>query len=243
MVLTTKIRPLKPRVREEYATSFMHIYGTNKVPRVVLWFLWADTHLGQKWNQCATRARHSRTTRHGWPCSCGRPGRCGRPCQVRPHLPCGTPPVQRTSSPAGITWMNEINQENVGFIEWMRLGSLGSMGPLLRPINRRNHHSKAILGVPERRQFITRHGVGPAAPRGPAAPPNRHIGRNWPSTASGVVIRSIQGKRRWITGPAAPVKMGPCAQLTSLAYKRHLTLTGTDTQRWSISFPLFFHLE
>jgi hypothetical protein len=36
MVLTTKFRPLKPRVREEYKTSFMHIFGTNKVPRVVL---------------------------------------------------------------------------------------------------------------------------------------------------------------------------------------------------------------
>jgi hypothetical protein len=31
-VLTIKIRPSKPRVREEYTTSFMHIFDTNKVP-------------------------------------------------------------------------------------------------------------------------------------------------------------------------------------------------------------------
>jgi hypothetical protein len=35
-VLTTKIGPSKPRVREAYMTSFIHIFGTNKVPRVVL---------------------------------------------------------------------------------------------------------------------------------------------------------------------------------------------------------------
>jgi pentatricopeptide repeat protein len=35
-VLTTKTRPSKPQVRAEYMTSFMHILGTNKVPRVVL---------------------------------------------------------------------------------------------------------------------------------------------------------------------------------------------------------------
>jgi hypothetical protein len=35
-VLTTKIRPSKSRVREEHMGSFMHIFSTNKVPRVVL---------------------------------------------------------------------------------------------------------------------------------------------------------------------------------------------------------------
>jgi hypothetical protein len=49
MVLTTKIRPSKSRVREEYTTSFMHIFYTNKVPRVELQFLWTGTHLGGKW--------------------------------------------------------------------------------------------------------------------------------------------------------------------------------------------------
>jgi hypothetical protein len=56
------------------------------------------------------------------------------------------------------------------------LGSLGSMGPLVRPINRHNHHSKAILGVTERRRFITHLGVGPDALIGPAAPASRHTG-------------------------------------------------------------------
>jgi hypothetical protein len=64
----------------------------------------------------------------------------------------------------GTTWMNEINPENIDLIERMRLASLGSMGPLVRPINRHNRHFKAILGVPERRRFITRLGVGLAAP-------------------------------------------------------------------------------
>jgi hypothetical protein len=53
-VLTTKFRPSKPRVQEEYTTSFMHIVDTNKVPQVVLQFLWIGTHLGGKWNQRAT---------------------------------------------------------------------------------------------------------------------------------------------------------------------------------------------
>jgi hypothetical protein len=153
-VRTTKIRPSKPRVREEYTTSFMHIFGTNKIPRVVLWFSWVCAHFGRNWNQRATRARH------------GRPCRCGRPCQVRPHLPHGSCLVQSTFSPADTTYMNEIDQGNIGLIEWMRLGSLGSIGPLVRPINRHNHYSKEILSIPEWRWFITRHGVGPAAPRG-----------------------------------------------------------------------------
>jgi hypothetical protein len=49
-VLTTKFRLSKPWIREEYTTRFMHIFGTNKVPWVVLWFLWVGTHLGGKRN-------------------------------------------------------------------------------------------------------------------------------------------------------------------------------------------------
>jgi hypothetical protein len=41
------------------------------------------------------------------------------------------------------------------------------MGPLVRPLNRHNHHSEVILCVPERRRFITWHGGGTAVPRGP----------------------------------------------------------------------------
>jgi hypothetical protein len=99
----------------------------------------------------------------------GRPNHQARPAlQVQPTLPRGSCLVQCTSSPAGTTWMNEIHRGNVSLIEWMWLGSLGSMSPLVRPINRHNLHSKAILGVPEQRRFITRHRVGPAAP------PNHH---------------------------------------------------------------------
>jgi hypothetical protein len=47
-VFTTKFRPSKPQVREEYTTGFMHIFYTNKVPQVVLKFLWTGTHLGGK---------------------------------------------------------------------------------------------------------------------------------------------------------------------------------------------------
>jgi hypothetical protein len=53
----------------------MHIFNTNKVPRVVLEILWIGTRLGEKWSQRATRARHGLTTKHG------------RPLQVRPALP------------------------------------------------------------------------------------------------------------------------------------------------------------
>jgi hypothetical protein len=125
-----------------------------------------------KRNLHATWARHDRTTRHGRPC------RCGRPCQVWPQLPRATSLVWVTSLPACTTWMNKIDQGNVGLIEWMKLWSLGSMGPPVRLINRHNRHSKAILSVPERRRFITRHKGGPAAPRGPAALPNRRADRN-----------------------------------------------------------------
>jgi hypothetical protein len=112
-VLTTRIRPSNPRVREEYTTSLMHIFDINKVPRVVLQFLWTGTQLGG-WSQRDTRARHGRTTKHGRPYRCVHPGRCGRPCQVRPHLPCATSLVPNTSFPTCTTWMNEIDQGNVG---------------------------------------------------------------------------------------------------------------------------------
>jgi hypothetical protein len=142
--------------------------------------------------------------------------------------------------------MNEIDQGNVCLIEWMTLGSLGSMGPLLRPINRHNHHSKAILGVPKRRRFIPRHRGGPAASRGSAARPNCHAGWNrskaptlnhLKSSDQGHPSREAVNHRAGAPPHlAAPVKMVPHAQRTSLTYKRSLTLTGTGTQRWSISF-------
>jgi hypothetical protein len=125
-----------------------------------------------KRNQRATQSNHGRTTSHGQPYRCGRPGRCGQPCQVWLHLPRATSSVPITSSPASTTWMNKIGQGNVGLIEWMKLWSLGSMGPPLWPINHNNRHSKAIFSIPERRRFIPRHRGGPAAP------PNRHADWN-----------------------------------------------------------------
>jgi hypothetical protein len=135
---------------------------------------------------------------------------------VRPHLPRATPLVQVTSSPAGTTWMNKIDQGNVGLIEWTKLWSLGSMGPLLWPINHHNRHSKAILSVPERRRCI---------PHLPTAMRTETDTSYRPSTASGARIRRVQVERRWIIGPAklphptAPMKMGPHAQPTSLPIK------------------------
>jgi hypothetical protein len=120
-VLTTKIRSSKPRVREEYTTSFMHIFYTNKVPQVVLQFLWTGTHLGEKRNKRATQAMNSRTSSHDRPFRGGRPGRCGWPCQVQSHLPRATSSVPITSFPACTTWMNKIDQGNVDLIEWMKL--------------------------------------------------------------------------------------------------------------------------
>jgi hypothetical protein len=42
--------------------------------------------------------------------------------------------------------------KNVGLIQGWRLGS---MGPLVRPLNCHNHNSEAIPGVPEQRRCIT----------------------------------------------------------------------------------------
>jgi hypothetical protein len=169
--------------------------------------------------------------------------------QVWQHMPRGTSLVHCTSSPAGTTWLNKIDQGNIGLIEWMRFGSLGSVGPLVRSINRHNLHPKVILGVQS--EGGSSHSTEQGWPHLegqlhlPTVIPGETDPRNRPSTASGAVIRSVQGERPWITGPAAPldptapVILGPCAQPTSLAYKRHLTLTRMDTQHWSISFPLF----
>jgi hypothetical protein len=123
-------------------------------------------------NQPATRARHGRTTMQGQPCW------CDRPCQVQPHLPRATSSVPITAFPACRTWMNEIDQQNVRLIEWMKFWSLGLMGPPLWPINRHSRHSKIILSVTWRRRFMPHLRGGPDAPRGSAAPPNRHADQN-----------------------------------------------------------------
>jgi hypothetical protein len=93
--------------------------------------------------------------------------------QVQSTLPRATSSVPNASFPACTTWMNEIYQGNIGLIEWIKLWSLRSMGPPLRPINRQNRHSKSILSVTKRRRFI------PRLRGGPAAPPNHHTCQNW----------------------------------------------------------------
>jgi hypothetical protein len=136
--------------------------------------------------------------------------------------------------------------KNVGLIQMWRLGS---MGPLVRPLKRHNRHSEAILGIPEQRRCITWHECGSFAPRGPATPIHPRARQNRPTTASGAVIRGVQGERWWIIGSAAPPDLAapdilsPRAPQTLVAYKRHLTLAGLDTQCRSISISLFCSLR
>jgi hypothetical protein len=83
----------------------------------------------------------------------------------------------------------------------------------------------------------------------PTAIPAKTDARNRPPTTSGARIRSVQVERRWIIGPAAPphpaapMKMVPRSQPTSLTYKRSLTHAGSHTSRRSMSFPLFSSLR
>jgi hypothetical protein len=72
-------------------------------------------------------------------------------------------------------------------------------------------------------------------PHLPTAVPAKTDSSYRPSTASGARIRSVQVKRRWIIGSVAPphttapIKTVPCAQSTSLTYKRSLTPAGLNT--------------
>jgi hypothetical protein len=115
-------------------------------------------------------------------CTAAPPGTAG--LQVRPALPGAAAPAPwHASGPTHVlSYEHNLDEQDWsrkrGLIEWMNLGSLGSMGPLVRPVNRHNYHSKAILGVLERRRFIQRHRGGPAALRGSVAPSNRSADRN-----------------------------------------------------------------
>jgi hypothetical protein len=77
--------------------------------------------------------------------------------------------------------------KNVGLIQRWRLGS---MGPLVWPLNRHNRHSEVILGVPEHRRCITWQGGGPTAPRWLAAPIHSRAGRNRPNEPTYNRLRS-----------------------------------------------------
>jgi hypothetical protein len=98
-----------------------------------------------------------------------RPNHLVRPAlQMRPTLPgAANPAPWLVPDPEHLLSLEQYLDEhdslkNVGLIQRWRLGS---MGPLVRPLNCHNCHSKVILGVPKRRRCITRHGGGPAAPR------------------------------------------------------------------------------
>jgi hypothetical protein len=186
-------------------------------------------------NRHATRARH------------------GRPCQVRPHLPRATTLVPITLSPrTQLGWIRLIKETSVWLNHWscdhldQRVHlSIWSTATTVIP-----RPSWASLG-----EGGSSHGLEVGRlhlegwPHLPTAVLTKTDSSYWPSTASGARIRSIQVKRRWIIGlaapphPAAPMKMGPQAQPTSLTYKRSLTPAGLNTQRWSISFPLFCSLR
>jgi hypothetical protein len=72
------------------------------------------------------------------------------------------------------SWMDERCRFYVGWIKRLRLEALGLMDPHLTATI---VIPRAILSVTKRRRFIPRLRGGPDAPRGPAAPPNRHTGQ------------------------------------------------------------------
>jgi hypothetical protein len=150
-------------------------------------------------NQRATRARHGCTTRHGRPC------RCRRTCPV-PRLRSESHPSPR----AQLGWTITTT-----IIPRPSLASLGEGG--------------SSHGIEVGRLHLEGWPHLPTVVSTKTDSSYRH------PTASGASIRSVQVKRRWIIGPAAPphpaapMKMCPRAQLTSLTYKRSLTPAGLNT--------------
>jgi hypothetical protein len=116
-----------------------------------------------------------------------------------------------------------------------------------QPSFQENHEHTSEGGSSHGLEVGRLHLVG--QPHLPTAIPTKTDARNRPSTTSGSRIKSVQVKRWWIIGPAThldlaePMKMGPRLQPTSLNYKRSLTPAGSNTPRWSISFPLFCSLR
>jgi hypothetical protein len=129
-------------------------------------------------------------------------------------------------------WFDQMVESRITWIN----GSTYSVTQPPQPSSR-----GAILGVPEHSWCITQHGGGLADPStcvsGETDPWNR------PTTASGVVIKGVQGERRHIPGLAAHSMWPPCAPTTFLVYKSHLPLAGSKTQRRSISISLFCSLR
>jgi hypothetical protein len=104
-VLTTSFRPSKSRKREGYMTSFIHVFNTNKVPRVVLVFLLVGTHLGIKRESLS----HTRQVR---------PNQQVQPAQlVWPTLHPATIRVPTITTSTNTLWMDRIHRGYVGLIK------------------------------------------------------------------------------------------------------------------------------
>jgi hypothetical protein len=195
----------------------MHIFYTNKVPQVVLQFLWTCTHLGGEEPTCTWG-------RHGWPCRCGHPSRCGRTCLMlrlrseslpSPHAQLGwTSLIKETS-----VWLNGWSCDHLD--QWVHLSGRSTATTVIpRPSWASLSEGGSSHDLEVGRPHLE------VRPHLPTTVPTKTDWSYRPSTASGARIRSIQVKRRWIIGSvapphqAAPTKMGPHAQPTSLTYKR-----------------------
>jgi hypothetical protein len=161
--------------------------------------------------------------------------------QVRPALPVPRPRSRTLPSPcAQLGWTRFTNEMSVWsngwsydhLDQWFHL----SGRPITTTIIPRASWASPSEGG-------SSHSLEVGRPHLPAAILTKTDTRNRPSTASGARIRSIQFKRRWIIGSAAPIKMGSRPQPTSLTYKRSRTPAGSHTPRRSISFPLFSSLR
>jgi hypothetical protein len=151
--------------------SFMHVFSTNKVPRVVLEILYKGTHLGIK-------RKSPGHTRKALPNQPVRPALLVWPALlVRPALHPATARVQATITSTNTLWMDRIHRGYVGFIQRVWKEELGSMGP---PLHATNHHSEAILSIPYHWQCITRFWVNMARSSDTAAPTKRPIRWNRP---------------------------------------------------------------
>jgi hypothetical protein len=157
-------------------TSFMLVFNTNKVPRVVLVFLLVGTHLAIKRE------------------SPGHTGQARPNQQVRPALHPATFRVQATITSTNTLWMDRIRRGYVGLIQRVWKESLGSTGPLLHAPNR---HSEAILSIPYQWRCITRLWVDTAGSRDTAAPTKRQIRQNRPRIPTHNWPRSEHQHRPW----------------------------------------------
>jgi hypothetical protein len=172
----------------------------------------------------------ARSHHQAWPAVQVRPA-----WQVRPHRP--VPCLRSKSSPsprAQLGWTRLIKETSA----WSNGWSWDHLDQWVHLFSR----STATTIIP-RPSWVSlskggsSHGLEVRRPHLPTAMLTKADSSYQPSIASGVRIRSVQVKRRWIIGPAAPphpatpMKMGPHAQPTSLTYKRSLTPAGLNTLR------------